>query len=138
MKRLEIQLSGLRWGFEMTSKLSRACRSFYIDPVKHSYTRSTPVPHRGEMVLNVGGSLYFYNKGADGVIDISPFTCMNGIVSEAVYPRVIRDHDNFPIRSFYFDGTEGDLERDVDIFLELATTYSSSKKIERIYPPHFN
>jgi predicted nucleotide-binding protein (sugar kinase/HSP70/actin superfamily) len=92
----------------------------------------------GEMVLNVGGSLYFYNKGADGVIDISPFTCMNGIVSEAVYPRVIRDHQGFPIRSFYFDGTEGDLERDVDIFLELANTYRGSKKIQRTYPSHFN
>ena len=92
----------------------------------------------GEMVLNVGGSLYFYNKGADGVIDISPFTCMNGIVCEAVYPRVIRDHNGFPIRSFYFDGTEGDLERDVDIFLELANTYRGSKKISRAYPPHFN
>jgi len=92
----------------------------------------------GEMVLNVGGSLYFYNKGADGVIDISPFTCMNGIVSEAVYPRVIRDHQGFPIRSFYFDGTEGDLERDVDIFLELANTYQGSKKIKRTYPSHFN
>jgi len=92
----------------------------------------------GEMVLNVGGSLYFYQKGADGIIDISPFTCMNGIVSEAVYPRVSRDHEGVPIRNFYFDGTESDLERDVDIFLELANTYRRSKKMQRKYPPHFN
>ncbi|UCF63458.1 MAG: hypothetical protein JSW33_12970 [bacterium] len=92
----------------------------------------------GEMVLNVGGALYFYQKGADGIIDISPFTCMNGIVSEAVYPRVSRDHEGVPIRNFYFDGTESDLERDVDIFLELATTYRRSKMKQRKYPPHFN
>jgi predicted nucleotide-binding protein (sugar kinase/HSP70/actin superfamily) len=90
------------------------------------------------MVLNVGGSLYFFHKGADGIIDISPFTCMNGIVSEAVYPRVSRDNDGVPIRNFYFDGTEADLERDVDIFLELANTYRRTKKIKRTYPPHFN
>ncbi len=34
----------------------------------------------GEMVLSVGKAVYMYGKGADGIIDISPFTCMNGIV----------------------------------------------------------
>ena len=92
----------------------------------------------GEMVLNVGGGIYFYQKGGDGVIDISPFSCMNGIVSEAVYPRVSRDFNNFPIRSFYFDGTEGELEHDVEIFLELANTYRQRKKIPRVYPSYFN
>ena len=91
----------------------------------------------GEMVLNVGGAVYYYGKGADGVVDISPFSCMNGIVSEAVYPNVSRDHDNFPIRIFYFDGTQTDLETDVGIFLELAKTYMRRKKIERIYPDYF-
>ena len=37
----------------------------------------------GEMTLSVGKAVYLYEKGADGVIDISPFTCMNGITSEA-------------------------------------------------------
>ncbi len=32
-----------------------------------------------------------------------------------------------PIRVFYFDGTQGDLERDVGIFLELARTYQRKK-----------
>ena len=72
------------------------------------------------MVLSTGRAVYLYDKGADGIIDISPFTCMNGIVTEAVYPRVSRDHDDIPIRVFYFDGTQSDLERDVGIFLELA------------------
>jgi len=33
----------------------------------------------GEMVLNVGKAIYLAKKGADGIIDISPFTCMNGM-----------------------------------------------------------
>ena len=41
----------------------------------------------GEMVLNVGKVVYLAKKGAAGIIDISPFTCMNGIVCEAIYPR---------------------------------------------------
>jgi len=92
----------------------------------------------GEMVLNVGGSIHMYEAGADGIVDISPFTCMNGIVSEAVYPKVSEDHDNMPIRIFYFDGTEGDYDRDVEIFLELASTYKRRKKKTRRYPAHFS
>lgn len=85
----------------------------------------------GEMVLSTGGAIYLYHQGADGIVDISPFTCMNGIVTEAIYPRVSKDHDGIPIRVFYFDGTQSDLDRDVGIFLELAKTYKRRKKIPR-------
>ncbi len=88
----------------------------------------------GEMVLNVGKSIYLHHKGADGIIDISPFTCMNGIVCETVYPQVSKDYDNFPIRIFYFDGAKVDLDRDVGIFLELAKNYKHKKTIKRVYP----
>jgi predicted nucleotide-binding protein (sugar kinase/HSP70/actin superfamily) len=85
----------------------------------------------GEMVLNAGKSVYLWSKGCDGIVDISPFTCMNGIVSEAVYPKISRDHDAIPIRIFYFDGTQSHLERDLGIFLELAKSYRKRKRRER-------
>jgi predicted nucleotide-binding protein (sugar kinase/HSP70/actin superfamily) len=88
----------------------------------------------GEMVVNVGKAVYFARKGLDGVIDISPFTCMNGIVGEAVYPRVSRDNAGIPIRNFYFDGTQSDLDRDIGIFLELAKSYQRRKPWPRQMP----
>jgi predicted nucleotide-binding protein (sugar kinase/HSP70/actin superfamily) len=91
----------------------------------------------GEMVLSSGKSIYMYEKGIDGIIDISPFTCMNGIVTEAVYPSLSKDLDDLPIRVFYFDGTQGDLERDVGIFIELARTYQRRKHKTRRYPSYF-
>ncbi|MFH1679767.1 MAG: hypothetical protein ABIH26_03885 [Candidatus Eisenbacteria bacterium] len=91
----------------------------------------------GEMVLSVGKSVYLHSKGADGIIDISPFSCMNGIVCEAVYPQISKDHDSIPIRNFYFDGTQVDLEQQIGIFLELARSYHSRKTIERRYPAYF-
>jgi predicted nucleotide-binding protein (sugar kinase/HSP70/actin superfamily) len=91
----------------------------------------------GEMVLSSGKAIYLYEKGADGIIDISPFTCMNGIVTEAVYPSLANDLDNLPIRTFYFDGTQGDLERDIGIFIELAHTYRRRKQKVRRYPAYF-
>jgi len=91
----------------------------------------------GEMVLNVGKSIYLYHKGADGIIDISPFSCMNGIVCEVVYPRVSQEHEHFPIRIFYFDGIQSDLDRDVGIFMELVKNYQQKKKQPRTLPYYF-
>jgi predicted nucleotide-binding protein (sugar kinase/HSP70/actin superfamily) len=86
-----------------------------------------PLGANGEMILNVGKAVFFAKKGLDGVIDISPFTCMNGIICEAIYPRVSRDNGGIPIRNFYFDGTQSGLERDIGIFLELARNYRTRK-----------
>jgi len=88
----------------------------------------------GEMVINVGRAVYLAKHGADGIIDISPFTCMNGIVCEAIYPRLSRDLGGIPIRTFYFDGTQGDLDRDMGVYLELARTYQKGKKYQRKFP----
>jgi predicted nucleotide-binding protein (sugar kinase/HSP70/actin superfamily) len=91
----------------------------------------------GEMVLSVGKGIYMYGKGADGFIDISPFSCMNGIISEAVYHSVSRDYDGIPIRNFYFDASSSNMERDLDIFMELAQEYRQRKRRKRVYPSCF-
>ena len=82
----------------------------------------------GEMVLNAGKAAWLWSQGCDGIIDISPFTCMNGIVCEAIYPKMSRDHDGIPIRTFYFDGTASHVDRDLGIFLELAGSYKKRKR----------
>lgn len=105
--------------------------------LEYSYPYLPYTGSLGEMVLSSGKGVYLYGKGADGLIDISPFSCMNGIVTEAIYPKIQQDLDNMPIRTFYFDGTLGDLERDVEIFLELANTYRRRKRPQRVYPACF-
>lgn len=114
----------------------------YEDPlVRTLFKHAEPyLPHQGslgEMTLSVGKAVFHYHQGCDGVVDISPFSCMNGIVTEAVYPRVSADCDDFPIRNFFFDGTQTDLERDVGIFMELAKTYQARKAVPRVYPFNF-
>jgi len=90
----------------------------------------------GEMVLNIGKTICLAQRGVDGIIDISPFTCMNGIVSEAIYPQLSRRFDGLPIRVFYFDGTQSDLDRDLGVFMELVRSYQRRKKYPRRYPPY--
>lgn len=92
---------------------------------------------QGEMVLSVGKAAYLARNGADGILDISPFTCMNGIVSEAIYPKLSQDYGGIPIRNFYFDGTQADLDRDLGIYMELARSYREKKKYARRYPGYF-
>jgi len=92
----------------------------------------------GEMVMNMGRSAYLARRGADGIVDISPFTCMNGVVSEAIYPKLSRDYGGIPIRNFYFDGQQSDLDRDIAIYLELARSYQERKPYKRSYPPRFS
>jgi len=159
MHKHDLRLAGRRFSKEMLgvlikNKFQQSDEDKLIEPLKgrfegydepHSIAKMVEpaepyLPYwgsLGEMVLNVGGSIHLYEAGADGVVDISPFTCMNGIISEAVYPKVSEDHEGMPIRTFYFDGTEGDYDRDVEIFLELASTYMRRKKVTRRYPKHF-
>lgn len=91
----------------------------------------------GEMTMSLGRSGYLSTKGVDGIVDISPFSCMNGIVSEAVYPSFSQDYDDIPCRVFFFDGVNLDMDRDIGIFMELVRGYMSRKKIERKYPDFF-
>lgn len=95
---------------------------------RHVLEKSRPYLPRegahGEMVLSVGKTVWYQQHGAAGVIDISPFTCMNGIVSEAIYPRVSRDLEGFPVRVFYYDALLKDWDSEVEIFMEMARNYS--------------
>jgi len=89
----------------------------------------------GEMILSVGKTIYLHRKGADGVLDINPFSCMNGIVSESVYPRLSRDHGGMPVRVLYYDGTRTDRLYEIEIFMDLVREYSSKKKRARVFAP---
>ncbi len=84
------------------------------------------LPNRGvlgEMVLSVGKTIYLRDHGASGVVDISPFCCMNGIVSQAIYPRISDEHNGFPVRVFFFDQSQKDLDEEVSIFMDLVRAY---------------
>lgn len=102
-------------GYENISDIGKLLK--YSDPYL-PYTGS-----HGEMTINAANAAHFYNKGAAGVVDISPFACMNAIVSEAVYPKISEDLHGMPIRVFYFDGINTNIDRDCGIFLELARSF---------------
>lgn len=91
----------------------------------------------GEMVLSVGKAIYLAEKGAAGIIDISPFTCMNGVICEGIYPAVSAANGELPIRVCYFDGVNTSIEQDLEIFLDLARAYQQRSTRRRVYPHYF-
>ncbi len=109
-----------------TEEILENCRP-YLPPEKVS----------GESVLNIGEIICFYHHGADGAIDISPFTCMHGGLGEDLYHNVSRDHDGIPVRSFTCDEAQSDIDDNVGIFMKLAETYMRRKVIRRELPSSF-
>ncbi len=116
----------------------------YEEPedVREILRRSEPYlpPHGclGEMVLSVGKAIYLAEKGAAGIIDISPFTCMNGVICEGVYPSVSADLNELPIRVCYFDGVNANIDQDLEIFLDLARAYQKRSRWMRRCPAYFD
>lgn len=146
-KRLTMEMLGakLKWHFQTKDEhaLVEAFRGDfkgYEEPhdIREIYELARPyLPPEGalgEMMLSVGKTVYMYRKGVDGILDINPFSCMNGIVSEAVYPRVSRDCDGLPVRVLYFDGTRADRRYELEIFMDLVRAYSARKKRPRRLP----
>ncbi|OPY77149.1 MAG: R-phenyllactate dehydratase activator [Syntrophorhabdus sp. PtaU1.Bin058] len=57
----------------------------------------------GEAILTIGKSIDFVKKGASGIINAMPFTCMPGTVSSAIM-RLIQGKYNIPVINIAYDG----------------------------------
>ena len=60
----------------------------------------------GEAILSIGKSKDFIHKGASGLVNIMPFTCMPGTVVNALFKRFREEHDNIPFINLVYDGQE--------------------------------
>jgi predicted CoA-substrate-specific enzyme activase len=57
----------------------------------------------GEGVLSVGKAVDFIKKGAKGVVNVMPFTCMPGTITSGLLKRIGEDH-RVPILNIAYDG----------------------------------
>jgi predicted CoA-substrate-specific enzyme activase len=60
----------------------------------------------GEAILSIGKSRDFFKKGAAGIVNIMPFTCMPGTVVNSLFKRFREEHDNIPFLNLAYDGQE--------------------------------
>ena len=60
----------------------------------------------GEAILSVGKTIDFARRGASGVLNIMPFTCMPGTIVSALLKRYQEENNNIPILNMAYDGQE--------------------------------
>lgn len=74
--------------------------------IKYILNTASPYIHEsfeGEAILTVGKSIDFIKKGASGIINAMPFTCMPGTISSAVM-RLIQNTYDVPVINIAYDG----------------------------------
>ncbi len=70
-----------------------------------------PVEFNAEAILSAGrASLFIDRDGADMIVNVSPFTCMPGTITGAIF-RQMSNRKGTPIVNMYYDGTVGVNER---------------------------
>ena len=84
-------------------------RSGHEPSIKELVNFAEPYIHdsfEGEAVLSVGKTVDLINKGAHGIVNAMPFTCMPGTVVNAVLKRVREEHGNIPYLNMVYEGLE--------------------------------
>ena len=83
----------------------------------------------GECIETVGDTVYAARNGVDGIIHISPFSCMPEIVAQNILPKVSKEED-IPVMSLVLDeqtGKAGYITR-IEAFIDLV----KRKKLRKI------
>lgn len=91
---------------------------------------TTPYMHYsfgGEAILSIGKALDFVRRGASGIVNTMPFTCMPGMVATAVSRRVREDLGGIPWLNMTYDGNDGvnDITR-IEAFVHQVRQYRES------------
>lgn len=60
----------------------------------------------GEAILSIGKTIDFAKRGACGIINIMPFTCMPGTIVSTILKRYREENNNIPILNMAYDGQE--------------------------------
>jgi len=97
--------------------------------------QASPYVHdsfEGEAILSIGKTIDFCEKGASGVINVMPFTCMPGTVVSALLKRYREENDNLPVLNMAYDGQEqtNTLTR-IEAFMHQARQYHEERHDRR-------
>jgi len=84
-----------------------------------------PVEFNSEAILSAGrASLFIERDGADMIVNVSPFTCMPGTITGAIF-RQMSSQRGVPIVNMYYDGTVGINEKITTFLRNLKKAFPS-------------
>jgi predicted CoA-substrate-specific enzyme activase len=84
-------------------------RNFGEPSIRRTLKNAHPYLHpsfEGEAILSLGKAKDYWFKGACGIINIMPFTCMPGTIVNSLLKRFREDHQNIPFLNLSYDGQE--------------------------------
>ena len=84
-------------------------RNFGEPKIRSIFRKAKPYldsSFEGEAILSVGKTIDFARRGASGVVNIMPFTCMPGTIVSALLKRYREENNNIPILNMAYDGQE--------------------------------
>ncbi len=83
----------------------------------------------GEAILSIGKAIDYYHRGACGVINTSPFSCMPGTIVTAMSKKVQKHCDGLPWLNLAYEGLE-DKNEDVrlEAFLLQARQFDENRR----------
>ena len=95
----------------------------------------------GEAILSVGKTVEFAHAGADGVLNVMPFTCMPSTIVSSLMKKVQKDLGAMPALSIAYDGQEqATTETRLEAFMHQARAFQkrrgSQKKPTTAAPLH--
>ncbi|MBC7189648.1 CoA activase, partial [Candidatus Aerophobetes bacterium] len=110
---------------------------FEEPPIEHIIELGERYIHRslrGEAILTIGKILNSIERGRDGAVNVMPFTCMPGNLSNSVVAQIERDFPDFPILSLSYDGSrQANYMNKIRTFVAQVEAFSTRKK-DRLYP----
>jgi len=102
-------------------------RSLHEPTIRNTLRAALPYVHysfEGEAVLSVGKAIDYLKRGASGIVNVMPFTCMPGTIAMALLKRVREDHQNVPVLNIAYEG-QGDSQTQtrLEAFMHQAKAY---------------
>jgi predicted CoA-substrate-specific enzyme activase len=106
-------------------------RNFGEPKTKALFKKAKPyldASFEGEAILSIGKTIDFTKRGASGVVNIMPFTCMPGTIVSSLLKRYREENGNIPILNMAYDGQEqtNTLTR-LEAFMYQAKEYRNKK-----------
>lgn len=81
-----------------------------IDEVVKEGERYLPEKFTAEAILTIGRAVVFMKNGASLIVNTSPFTCMPGNISTALFQKIQREY-GIPVINLFYDGDHSENER---------------------------
>jgi predicted nucleotide-binding protein (sugar kinase/HSP70/actin superfamily) len=113
----------------MLSSFNGNLRSLHEPTIETTFERARPYVHHsfeGEAVLSVGKAIDYVLRGASGIVNVMPFSCMPGTITSGILKRVREQHGAFPLLTIAYEG-----QRDTQTVTRLEAFMHQARAYQR-------